>query len=117
MLHRAIHTNVMCQAWNRQFPKSLIIVGADGDRPMRASIALALLLAVTTSAQAKLAPVDAQGIAISLDDSAIGNGNSGAMREQAYFSAPQPTLDPGRVYLCRMPLNAFEKTRLVRSCN
>ena len=84
---------------------------------MRASIALALLLAVTTSAQAKLAPVDAQGIAISLDDSAIGNGNSGAMREQTYFSAPQLKLYPERVFLCRMQMNVFEKTRLVRSCN
>jgi hypothetical protein len=117
MLHRAIHTNVMGQAWNRQFPKSLITVGADGDRPMKFSIALALLLAVSVPAQAKLAPVDVQSIAISVDDSAIGNGHSGAMREQAYFSAPQPKLYPGRVFLCRMPLNVFEKTRLVRSCN
>jgi hypothetical protein len=89
---------------------------------MKASIMIAFLLtpaffAMTAPAQAKFAPVEAQSIAISLDDTVIAGGTSGAMREQSYFSAPQSPLGPGNVFPCRMQLNLFEKTRLARSCN
>jgi hypothetical protein len=89
---------------------------------MKASITITIavllapaVLVFNASAEAKLAPVDAQITSISLD--AIAAEPSGAMREQAYFSAPQPPLTSGRVFPCRMPLNVFDKTRLARYCN
>jgi hypothetical protein len=87
---------------------------------MKASIIVAVLLApavlaFTALAEAKLAPVDAQINAISIDSNAA--ETSGAMREQAYFNTPQTPHTAGRVFPCRLPLNVFEKTRLARSCN
>jgi hypothetical protein len=89
---------------------------------MQASIIIAFLLgpaffAVTAPTQAKPASVEAQSIAISIDDTTIAGRISGAMREQAYFSAPQSPRGSGNVFPCRMQLNVFEKTRLARSCN
>lgn len=88
---------------------------------MKAPIIFALALApvlLAWPAQAKLVvgqplPV----IAISVDDTAIATGPSGALLESNYFNAPQPSLTSRRGNSCRLPLSLFEKTRLAQSCN
>ena len=84
---------------------------------MRNMIALALLLALGATAQAKLAPVEAQSAGISPDDLAVASGAAGAMLEQDYFRAPQPADANGRVFLCRPQRLIFDNTRLAQSCN
>jgi hypothetical protein len=79
-------------------------------------IALALLLALGAAAQAKLAPLEPQPVAISPDDLAISTGVAAATLEQDYFRAPQPADAAGRDFLCRPQLRIFDKTRLAQSC-
>ncbi len=84
---------------------------------MKKFTALALFLALGAAAQAKLAPVGPQPVAISPDDLAISAGAVGVTLEQNYFRAPQPTAAAGRVFLCRPQRLIFDKTRLAQWCH
>ena len=89
---------------------------------MRASIAMALLvapavLAFAAMAAAKPSPLETQYAAVSADDTTINTGASGAMLEAAYFHAPLPRFTSGRMFPCRMQVNLFDKTRLTGSCH
>lgn len=83
---------------------------------MKALIALAVLLALGATVQAKLAPPERQLVAISADDLTIYTGPSGAMVESNYFRAPPAPLGSSRIFPCRLQLRVFEKTRLAQSC-
>jgi hypothetical protein len=80
-------------------------------------IAMALLLMIGATAQAKLAPVERQLAAISPDDLAISTEAPGATLEQDYFRAPQPATTGSRIFPCRLQLRLFDKTRLAQTCN
>lgn len=82
---------------------------------MRNVIALALLLALGATAQAKYAPFEAQAARILPDDLALSNGPAGATLEQNYYRAPQSPSAAGRLLPCR--LHVFAKTRLAQSCD
>jgi hypothetical protein len=90
---------------------------------MKAPIIFALglapvLLASAGSAQAKLVVGEPQAaLAVSVDDTAIATGPSGALLESNYFNAPQAPTTFGRGNSCRLPLSLFVKTRLAQSCN
>jgi hypothetical protein len=124
MLHRAIHTNVMDEARNLMPRQSLVIVGADGARQMKAAIVSAQLLVLTfltagAPALAKFTPVEPEVpvTAISLEDTTINSGPAGAMLESNYFNAPQRPLAGIRVYPCSVQVNLFQKTHLIRTCD
>jgi hypothetical protein len=82
---------------------------------MRKVIALALLLALGATAQAKYAPFEAQPARISPDALVISSGPAGATLEQNDYRAPQSPSAAGRLLLCR--LHVFAKTRLAQSCD
>ena len=87
---------------------------------MRAPTAFALFatlapMLLSGPAQAKPSPLEPQVIAISVDDTAIATGPTGALLESNYFNAPPPPASAPRS--CRMQFNVFEKTRLARACN
>ena len=84
---------------------------------MKQLIALALFLAVSAAAQAKLAPVEPQPAAFSPDDLTVLTGPVGATLEQNYFRAPQPANAGASVFPCRLQLRIFDKTRLAQSCD
>jgi hypothetical protein len=85
--------------------------------PIIAALGLGFLVLATT-AQAKLVVGQPQPvIAISVDDTAIATGPSGALLESRYFNAPQSPLTLGRGNSCRLPPSLLEKTRLAQSCN
>jgi hypothetical protein len=84
---------------------------------MKAFITLAMFLALGATAQAKIAPLERQMVAISADDLTIDSGPSGVMLESNYFRAQQPAIAAGRIFPCRLKLNVFEKTRLAQTCN
>jgi hypothetical protein len=83
---------------------------------MKTLIAFAGLLALGATAHAKFAPAP-QPVAISVNESAIATGPSGAMLESAYFRTPQQPFAVERIFPCRLELHYFEKTRLAQSCN
>jgi hypothetical protein len=77
-------------------------------------------LACSASAQAKISPFapDQPVTTISLEDTSINSGPSGAMLESSYFNAPQSPFVSGRVFQCRLQTNiVFTKTRMARSCD
>jgi hypothetical protein len=82
---------------------------------MRNVIALALLLALGATAQAKYAPFEAKLARISPDALATAAGSAGATLEQNYFRAPQSPSAAQRLFPCR--LHVFAKTPLAQSCN
>jgi hypothetical protein len=76
------------------------------------------LLALGAAAQANLAPVERQPVAIAPDDSAVSTRAAGATFEQDYFRAPPPPAGAaGRVFLCRPQQLIFNKTRLAQLCH
>ncbi|HEY1474470.1 MAG TPA: hypothetical protein VGF53_10335 [Pseudolabrys sp.] len=83
---------------------------------MKNFIALAMLVALSATAQAKFAPVEPQPATISLDDLAIST-EPAATRERDYFSAPPSTFTAGRTAPCRVQLIIFDKTRLAQLCH
>ena len=99
----------------------MVIAGKQQRWTMKAPIILALSLAPALfawPAQAKLVAGQALPVmAMSVDDTAIATGPSGALLESNYFNAPQAPLAFGRGNSCRLPLRLFEKTRLAQSCN
>jgi hypothetical protein len=108
--------------WEPVVPQA--VASNDGDMPMKAMIALVVLLALGAAAQGKPMPVD--GVAVSqsydgaalADASAVNIGAAGATRETDYFRAPLPPIAGGRIFPCRLQLYVFEKTRLAQqSCN
>lgn len=105
------------RARNLSPPCKVLILSRDRARPMKSFIALALLFALGTTAQGKLAPVDAQPAAISRDDLAISSGPAGAMLERDYFRAPPATYAADHPFLCRLQLVIFDKRRLAQSCH
>lgn len=84
---------------------------------MKALLAIAVLLSLSAGAQAKLAPVETPRLTPAPDDSAMVVGPAGAMLESGYFRAPQTPVAAGRVFPCRLQLQAFDKTRLAQSCH
>jgi hypothetical protein len=82
---------------------------------MKVLLALAVFLALGATAQAKLAPVEPQPAAASLEASAMYLDPAGAMIERDYFRTPQPLFAARRIFPCRLQL--FAKTRLAQSCN
>jgi hypothetical protein len=83
---------------------------------MNALVTLAMLLALSASAQAKLAPLDVRPVALSTDDTVIDTGPASAALESDYFRAPQQPYAAGRVFRCRLELRVFDKTRIAQSC-
>ena len=84
---------------------------------MRALITLAMLLAVSASAQAKPTPFNLQPTAPTTGGTDIDTGPAVTTLESDYFRAPQQPYAAGRVFPCRLELRVFEKTRLAQSCN
>jgi hypothetical protein len=84
---------------------------------MKALIAMAVLLALGATAQAKVAPLESQLVAIAADNATINSGPAGATLESNYIRAPQAPTAAGRIFPCRLQLHVFEKTRLAQSCN
>jgi hypothetical protein len=83
---------------------------------MKNLIALATLVALSATAQGKLAPIEPQPATISLDDLAISTGPAVTL-ERDYFSAPPSTFTAGRALPCRLQLIIFDKTRLAQLCH
>jgi len=79
---------------------------------MKALTAIAVLLALGVTAQAKVAPLESQAAVTSSDKWVF--SRSAETREAEYFRAPQPLAE--RNYPCRLQLRIFEKTRLAQSC-
>jgi hypothetical protein len=88
---------------------------------MKALIALVVLLALGTAAQARLTPNDTIATAPSAaagDDAVMYPGPIGAMLEANYFRAPQPSADSNGGAQCRLRLYFSDQPfRLARSCN
>jgi hypothetical protein len=84
---------------------------------MKNFIALALLLALSATAQAKLAPFEPQRATIAPDDLTISTGPAAAALKQDYSRPPQPADAAGGVFLCRPQPRIFDKTRLAQSCH
>lgn len=89
--------------------------------PMKSVFAVAIFLALTAAATAKLAPVvdlvrsaDRTG-ALASNDVDIYISPS-ATRERDYFQAPRSQFNTGNVS-CRLQPSVFDKTRLAQSCN
>ncbi len=74
---------------------------------MKNFIALALLLALSATAQAKVAPFEPLRATIAPDDLMISTGPAAAALEQDYFRPPQPADAAGGVFLCRPQLAHF----------
>lgn len=85
---------------------------------MKTAMALALLFALSVSAQAKPAPVEpqAQTLVPSPDLTAIYTGPAGATIEHDYFQAPPQPSAAGRLFPCTVRILVFEKTRLAQAC-
>lgn len=75
------------------------------------------LLLMSAFAHAKPFPPEPQRASISLDETSIDSGTSGAMLESDYFNAPQGPFSPGRLMPCRLQVNMFAKTQIARLCN
>jgi hypothetical protein len=93
---------------------------------MKVMAGIVLLLASSTVALGKPAPVEQTLLTLVRADINISNSSSvgamrenigtvGAMRERHYFGAPQPQFNP-RVFPCRLEPLLFDKTRLAQSC-
>jgi hypothetical protein len=75
---------------------------------MKALLAFAVILALCAQAQARLAPIERDLAAMTVDDMAIDSGASGASLESDYFRAPQPPFAAVRIFPCRLQLRVFE---------
>ena len=88
---------------------------------IKASTAIALLLALGAVALAKQTPVERPTLAL-VNADIIGSmgamreniGSVGAMRERDYFQAPQPPFNADA--FCQLEPALFHKTRLAQSC-
>jgi hypothetical protein len=84
---------------------------------IKALTAIALLLALGAVALAKQTPVERPRLALANADINTGSamreniGSVGAMRERAYFEAPQTPFNA-----CQLQPSLFNKTRLAQSC-
>jgi hypothetical protein len=85
------------------------------------AVVLAPALLVSALAQAKPSPPEPQRASLSLEETSIDSGTSGAMLESDYFNAPHGPFTPGRLTPCRLQVNMFAKTRIAtqiaRLCN
>ena len=84
---------------------------------MKAVIALAIILALGTAAEAKLAPVEPQSGPPKPDVTAIFTGPADAMIEHDYFRQPPRPMAARRIFPCTVQMIVFEKTRLAQSCD
>jgi hypothetical protein len=85
---------------------------------MKNLIAIAVLVSLGASAQAKPAPFEIRPLAISANDTVIQSGPAGAMLESDYFRAPQQPVAAGRLLPCRLQLRMFDTIRVAsQSCN
>ncbi len=75
------------------------------------------LLIMGAFAHANPSPLEPQRASLSLDETSIDSGTSGAMLESNYFNAPQDPFTPGRLMPCRLQVNMFAKTQMARLCN
>lgn len=83
---------------------------------MRPVLALVLLLALATGAEAKRSPAPVERLTPSPAELAIFIGPAGAMLESDYFRAPGATLAGRGLFPCRLRLDLFAKTRLADTC-
>jgi hypothetical protein len=83
---------------------------------MRPVLAVVLLLALATGAEAKHGPAPAKRLTPSPAELAIFMGPAGAMLESDYFRAPGATLAGRGLFPCRLRLDLFAKTRLAETC-
>jgi hypothetical protein len=92
---------------------------SDGDGPMKAVTAFAVLLALGApfgaSAQAKIAPLASQAVVTASEDLAA--SRLAAQREAEYFRTPQSPLASELLFPCRLQHVIFDKTRLAQSCH
>jgi hypothetical protein len=84
---------------------------------MKAAIALALILALGTVAEASLAPVGPHGVTSRPDGTALYTGPAAATVEHAYFRQPPQPVAARRIFPCTVESIVFQKTRLALSCN
>ena len=90
---------------------------------IKASTAIALLLALGAVALAKQTPVERPSLALVNADINFGLVGAmhediesvGAMRERDYFQAPQSPFNAS-AFPCRLEPDLFQKTRLAQSC-
>jgi hypothetical protein len=80
-------------------------------------LGFALLLALSATAQANYAPVEAPRPTTTPDDSGMFVGAAGAMLESDYFRAPQQQQRASDPNVCRVQLRIFDKTQLAQSCD
>ena len=80
-------------------------------------ITFAVLLALGTLAQAKVAPRQDVRIVNGSVDLAIPNGAENAVPEANYFRAPAEPFAAYRIFPCRLQLRVFDKTRMAQSCH
>jgi hypothetical protein len=86
---------------------------------MKAMIAIAALLAIGATAQAKVSPLQSQAAVLGFDDA---YSRSAAQREADYFRTPQAAESAGSsraderlIPPCRLQHIVFDKTRLAQS--
>jgi hypothetical protein len=85
---------------------------------MKALMALALVLALGATAQAKLTPLEPRPVPVSSNDYEMFAGPAGAMLESDYFRAPEPRpAAAGTLFPCRAQVWLFDKTRVAQSCH
>lgn len=84
---------------------------------MKTAIALAIVLALGTAAQAKLAPAGSRIGPPKLDVMAINIGPAYATVEHNYFSQPSQPLAARRIFPCTVQAIVFEKIRLAQYCD
>jgi hypothetical protein len=115
---------MMSSARNSTLFRRLPLVQSKEAKPMiKASTAIALLLALGAVALAKQTPVERPSLALVNADINFGLVGAmhediesvGAMRERDYFQAPQSPFNAS-AFPCRLEPDLFQKTRLAQSC-
>ena len=85
---------------------------------MKATVALAALLALGASAQAAIVPVENANIVIAPVTTTIPSDEpNGAIPESAYFRTPQTSWPSDRVVPCRVQFDLFDKVQLAQLCH
>jgi hypothetical protein len=86
------------------------------ERPMRAILTAAIILASVAAAAAKPSPPEEPRLTAAPADLAIAVGAAGAMVESDYFQAPGPQYSSHGMSVCRLHTEIFTKMRLAQSC-
>lgn len=83
---------------------------------MKTAIALAIFLAATVPASAKLTPFEQEPFDQVPDVSALYTGPAAATLERRYFQAPPQAELSKRLLPCTVQMVLFEKARLAQAC-